>query len=49
MLLRSAKAGATFGEVPIVFVDRAEGTTKANQAEVLRSGLTLLRLGLWGL
>jgi dolichol-phosphate mannosyltransferase len=45
MLVRCARAGAKLGEVPIVFVDRAEGATKANRAEMLKSSLTLLRLG----
>ncbi len=49
MLARCARAGARLSEVPIVFVDRNLGTTKANYAEMLRSGFTLLRLGLWGL
>lgn len=49
MLARCGRAGARFEEVPIVFVDRAAGATKANRAETLRSGLTLLRIGLWGL
>lgn len=48
MLLKCARAGAGLVEVPIVFVDRAAGATKANRAEMLRSGFTLLRLGLWG-
>ena len=47
MLVRCAKKGAGIGEVPIVFVDRTEGATKANRAEMIRSSLTLLRLGLW--
>lgn len=47
MLVRCARAGATIGEVPIVFVDRAEGATKANRAEMIRSSLALLRLGFW--
>ena len=47
MLVRCAKAGARIGQVPIVFVDREVGTTKATGAEMLRSGFALLRLGLW--
>jgi dolichol-phosphate mannosyltransferase len=47
MLVRCAKKGARIGEVPIVFVDRTEGATKANRAEMIRSSITLLRLGLW--
>lgn len=47
MIVRCGRAGARFGEVPIVFVDRLLGATKANRAEMLRSGLALLRLGLW--
>jgi len=47
MLVRCARAGARIGEVPIIFVDRAKGATKANKAEMLRSSLALLRLGLW--
>ena len=47
MLVRCAKTGARIAEVPIVFVDRAEGATKANLGEMIRSSLTLLRLGLW--
>ncbi|MHC4711779.1 MAG: polyprenol monophosphomannose synthase [Planctomycetota bacterium] len=49
MLVRCAKEGARFGEVPIVFVDRALGATKADFAETVKSGLVLLRLGFWGL
>jgi dolichol-phosphate mannosyltransferase len=48
MLLRCARQGARICEVPIVFVDRAEGATKANWREMVRSSLVLLRLGLWG-
>ncbi len=47
MLVRCARGGARTAEVPIVFVDRAVGATKANRAEMIRSGLALLRLGLW--
>jgi len=47
MLVRCARTGARIGEVPIVFVDRREGSTKANRAEMIRSSLMLLRLGFW--
>jgi dolichol-phosphate mannosyltransferase len=48
MLVKCARQKARIAEVPIVFVDRAEGATKANRAEMIRSGFALLRLGLWG-
>lgn len=48
MLARCSRQKAKIGEVPIVFVDRAKGATKANRAEMIRSSLALLRLGLWG-
>jgi dolichol-phosphate mannosyltransferase len=48
MLFKCGRAGARLTETPIVFVDRAAGATKANRAEMLRSGFALLRLGLWG-
>lgn len=47
MLMKCAMAGASIAEVPIVFVDRASGATKANLKEMVRSTLVLLRLGLW--
>jgi len=48
MLVKCARAGARLAEVPIVFVDRTAGATKADRTEMLRSGLALLRLALWG-
>jgi dolichol-phosphate mannosyltransferase len=48
MLVRCARNGARIAEVPIIFVNRSEGATKANLREMMRSGLMLLRLGLWG-
>jgi dolichol-phosphate mannosyltransferase len=47
MLVRCVRQGARVAEVPIVFVDRAKGATKANLKEMVRSGFALLRLGLW--
>ena len=44
MLVRCARLGARIAEVPIVFVDRAQGATKANLREMVRSGMTLLGL-----
>jgi dolichol-phosphate mannosyltransferase len=48
ILFRLKKAGATFAEVPIVFVDRRFGTSKINKKETLMALWILLRLGLLG-
>jgi len=44
MLWQCSGRGWRFGEVPIVFVDRAEGTSKISPAEVLTAVWTILRL-----
>ena len=44
VLFRLRQAGATFAEVPIVFMDRRYGTSKINAKEALRALGILLRL-----
>lgn len=48
ILFRLKKAGATFAEVPIVFVDRRFGNSKINKKESLAALWILLRLGVCG-
>ncbi len=46
MMWRMKRAGATFAEVPIVFVDRVRGVSKINLREAYRALGILARLGL---
>jgi hypothetical protein len=39
-------AGCSFGEVPIIFTNRARGTSKISQNEIIKAMYTVLRLGL---
>ena len=48
VLFRLRREGASFAEVPIVFVDRRYGTSKINKKEAIRALVILLRLGLFG-
>jgi dolichol-phosphate mannosyltransferase len=48
MLFHLKKAGATFAEVPIIFVDRRFGSSKINYKETLNALWILLRLGVFG-
>ncbi len=48
ILFRLKKRGATFAEVPIIFVDRRFGTSKVNNREVIKALAILLRLGITG-
>ncbi|MDR2644241.1 MAG: polyprenol monophosphomannose synthase [Planctomycetaceae bacterium] len=48
ILFRLKKVGATFAEVPIIFVDRRFGSSKINHKETLNALWILLRIGLWG-
>jgi dolichol-phosphate mannosyltransferase len=44
MLFHCQSMGFSVGEVPIVFADRRRGHSKISQAEILKAGLTVLRL-----
>jgi len=44
VLWRLKRLGATFGEVPIAFVNRRQGTSKVNLRELLSSAWVLVRL-----
>jgi glycosyltransferase involved in cell wall biosynthesis len=46
VLYRCQNAGFRLGEVPIIFVDRQQGTSKMNAAEILGGVANLLRLRL---
>jgi dolichol-phosphate mannosyltransferase len=46
ILWRLKRAGARFGETPIVFVDRRQGSSKISLRESLTSMWVLLRLGI---
>lgn len=48
ILFRLRKTGASFAEVPIVFVDRRFGSSKINKKETLAALWILLRLGIFG-
>ena len=48
ILYRLRKLGATFAEVPIVFVDRRFGSSKINKKETLAALWILFRLGVFG-
>ncbi len=49
ILWHLARAGATFGETPITFVDRRHGESKVDGREALTTLAALLRLGLTSL
>lgn len=44
MLFRCQRLGFSVGEVPILFTDRRLGRSKISQLEILKAGLTVLRL-----
>ena len=44
MLYRCQRAGFSIGEVPIIFSDRRSGRSKISQGEILKAGLTVIRL-----
>lgn len=48
MLYLAHRAGATIGEVPIVFFDRRLGASKISQREIYRGAFNLLRLRFGG-
>ncbi len=48
VLFRLRKAGASFAEVPIVFVERRYGSSKINKKETFHALVNLLRLGVFG-
>jgi dolichol-phosphate mannosyltransferase len=48
ILYRLKKLGATFAEVPIIFVDRRFGSSKINQKETLNALWILFRIGIFG-
>ncbi|MDR1484150.1 MAG: polyprenol monophosphomannose synthase [Planctomycetaceae bacterium] len=48
VLFRLKKKGATFAEVPIIFVDRLHGYSKINKKEAFNAILIFLRLGIFG-
>jgi glycosyltransferase involved in cell wall biosynthesis len=45
MAYRCQLAGCSFGEVPIIFVNRAQGTSKISQKEIFKGMYTVIRLG----
>jgi len=45
MLYRCQKSGYRVGEVPIVFENRRQGTSKISQREIWKAACTVLRLG----
>ncbi|MDR0869447.1 MAG: polyprenol monophosphomannose synthase [Planctomycetaceae bacterium] len=48
VLFRLNKLGATFAEVPIIFVDRRFGSSKINKKEVVAALWLLFRIGIFG-
>jgi dolichol-phosphate mannosyltransferase len=48
ILYRLKKLGATFAEVPIIFVDRRFGSSKINLKETLNALWILFRIGIFG-
>jgi glycosyltransferase involved in cell wall biosynthesis len=46
MLFRCERGGFRVGETPIIFVDRRLGRSKISQAEIVKAGLTVVRLAL---
>ncbi len=48
VLFRLRKLGATFAEVPIIFVDRRFGTSKINKTETIMALWLLFRIGVLG-
>jgi dolichol-phosphate mannosyltransferase len=48
ILFRLHKVGATFAEVPIIFVDRRFGSSKINKKEAITALWLLFRIGVWG-
>ncbi|MDR1483581.1 MAG: polyprenol monophosphomannose synthase [Planctomycetaceae bacterium] len=48
ILYRLKKLGATFAEVPIIFVDRRFGSSKINPKETLNALWILFRIGIFG-
>ena len=48
VLYRLRKLGATFAEVPIIFVDRRFGTSKINKKETITALWLLFRIGIFG-
>jgi dolichol-phosphate mannosyltransferase len=48
VLFRLKKKGATFGEIPITFVDRKYGKSKINKKEAINAIIVFLRLGIFG-
>ncbi|GHT35966.1 dolichol-phosphate mannosyltransferase [Planctomycetales bacterium] len=48
VLFHLKKTGASFAEVPIIFIDRRFGSSKINYKETLNALWILLRLGIFG-
>ena len=48
VLFRLRKVGATFAEVPIIFVDRRLGSSKINKKEAITALWLLFRIGIFG-
>ena len=48
ILYRLRKLGATFAEVPIIFVDRRFGSSKINKKETVTALWLLFRIGIFG-
>ena len=46
VLLRLARSGATFCEVPFTFVEREQGVTKLGYAEAIQAGTHLLKMSI---
>ncbi|MCS7259355.1 MAG: polyprenol monophosphomannose synthase [Anaerolineae bacterium] len=45
LMFRCQRLGYTFGETPILFENRRQGSSKISQAEIYKAMLTVLRLG----
>lgn len=46
LMFRCQRLGYTFGETPILFENRRQGSSKISQAEIYKAMLTVLRLGI---
>ncbi|MDR0392485.1 MAG: polyprenol monophosphomannose synthase [Planctomycetaceae bacterium] len=48
VLFRLKKKGATFAEIPIIFIERQHGYSKINKKEAINAFLIFIRLGIFG-
>jgi dolichol-phosphate mannosyltransferase len=48
VLFRLKKKGATFAEIPIIFLERQRGLSKINKKEAINAFLIFIRLGILG-